>query len=122
MEIENSTPEQVQSIEQIQLPNSSGVLAMGIISLVCFCCLPAGIAGITLGILAIVIGNKALKIYASEPEKYTEKSFKNTKAGRVCGIIGLAIGGIWLIGVLIYLSVIGWALGTLITTMPWDMM
>lgn len=120
MEIENTDP--VQDIEKIQLPNSSGVLAMGIISLVCFCCLPAGVAGITLGILALVIGNKALKLYAADPEKYTEKSYKNTKAGRICGIIGLSIGGIWLIGVLIYLSVIGWAIGTLITTMPWDMM
>lgn len=122
METENSTTEKAQNIEQIQLPNSNGILAMGIISLVCFCCLPAGIAGITLGILALVIGNKALKLYAIEPQKYTEKSYKNAKAGRICGIIGLSLGGLWLVGVLIYLSVIGWAIGTVLTTMPWDMM
>lgn len=111
-----------QETNQIQIPNSSGILAMGIISLVCFCCLPAGIVGITLGILAIVFGNKALKLYDIAPEKYTDKSFKNVKAGRVCGIIGLSIGGLSLVGILIYLSVIGWAIGTLLTTMPWDMM
>ena len=105
---------------QIQLTNATGVLVMGILSIVCFCCLAAGLIGIVLGILAIVLGNKALQEYAQAPEKYTEKSYKNTKAGRVCGIIGVSLGGLWIIGVLAYLSAIGWALGTIFSTLPWD--
>lgn len=114
-----ATPITVQ--EPIQVPNSSGILAMGILSIVCFCCLAAGVIGITLGILALVLGNKALKLYNENPSLYTETSFKNAKAGRVCGIIGLSIGAVWFVGILIYLSIIGWALGTVLTTMPWEM-
>lgn len=105
---------------QIQLTNSTGVLVMGIFSIVCFCCLAAGIFGITLGILALVLGNKAIKEYLTSPEKYTEQSYKNVKAGRICGIIGLSIGGLYLIGILIYLSIIGWAIGGVLSTIPWD--
>ncbi len=119
MENQETVQNSSQSV-QMQLPNSTGVLVMGIISIVCFCCLAAGLVGITLGVLALVLGNKALKEYAATPEKYTEKSFKNAKAGRVCGIIGLSIGGLWLIGILIYLSIVGWAIGTVLSTMPWD--
>jgi len=106
---------------KIQLPNSTGILAMGIISIVCFCCLAAGLVGITLGILALVMGNKALKEYAVSPEKYTEKSYKNAKSGRICGIIGLSIGGLWIMAVLAFLSAVGWAVGTVLSTMPWDL-
>ena len=124
--MENETTNQQEKTEtrqvaQIQLPNSSGVLAMGIISIVCFCCLAAGLVGITLGILAIVLGNKAIILYEANPDQYTQQSYKNTKAGRVCGIIGLSVGGIWLIGILIYLSIIGWAIGTIFSILPWNM-
>lgn len=119
MENENNT--QITPQQRMQLPNSTGVLVMGILSIVCFCCLAAGIIGITLGILAIVLGNKAVKMYNQNPELYTEVSFKNAKAGRVCGIVGLSIGSIWIVGILIYLSVIGWAIGTVLSTMPWDL-
>ena len=117
--------EQVQeqnTLNQIQLTNSTGVLVMGILSIVCFCCLAAGIIGITLGILALILGNKAINEYQDNPNNYTLKSYKNAKAGRICGIIGLSLGGLWIIGILIYLSIIGWAVGTLLTTMPWDVM
>lgn len=106
---------------QIQLPNSTGILVMGIISIVCFCCLASGIIGITLGILALVLGNKAIKEYEENPQKYTEKSYKNAKSGRVCGIVGLSLGSIWVVGFIIYLSIIGWAIGAALTTMPWEM-
>jgi hypothetical protein len=102
------------------LPNSSGILAMGIISIVSFCCcLPSGIVGITLGILAIVLGKKALAEYSQNQGLYTEQSFKNAKAGRICGIIGICLGGIWLLGIIIYLSVVGFVFGTLLSGFPW---
>ncbi len=117
MENESAT----QIMNQQQLPNSTGVLVMGILSIVCFCCLAAGLVGITLGILAIVLGNKAIKMYQENPGMFTESSFKNAKAGKVCGIIGLSIGSLWIVGVLIYLSIVGWAIGAILTTMPWDL-
>lgn len=116
--------EQVQeqpTLQQVQLTNSTGILIMGIISIVCFCCLAAGLVGITLGILAIIFGNKAIKEYNDNPARYTIKSYKNANAGRICGIIGLSIGGLWIIGVLAYLSAFGWAIGSILSTMPWDM-
>ncbi len=121
MEIENPSTEQVQNLEQIQLPNSSGVLAMGIISIVGFCCI-GGLVGVTLGIIALVLGNNAIKEYSDNPEKFTEKSYKNAKSGRVCAIIGICLSGIMFIGFLIKLSVLGFAFGTLLKTMPWEMM
>lgn len=120
--MEQQEPIQQQTeLNQLQLPNSTGVLVMGILSIVCFCCLAAGLIGITLGILALVLGNKAIKEYTASPEKYTEKSFKNAKAGRICGIVGLSLGGLWIIVALAYLSAIGWAIGTFLSTMPWEM-
>jgi len=122
--MENNTTNQDQSqiIQQTQLPNSSGVLVMGILSLVSFCCVATGILSLVLGILALVQGNNALKLYNLNPSLYTDKSLKNTKAGRTCGIIGLCLGGLSIVGLLIYLSIVGWALGSILATMPWNMM
>ncbi|HAN00871.1 MAG TPA: hypothetical protein DCQ26_19950 [Marinilabiliales bacterium] len=116
---ENPTIE-TQPLMKSQLPNATAVLVMGIISIVCFCCLAAGILGITLGIIAVVLGHKAIQEYHSYPEKYTEGSYKNAKAGKVCGIIGLSLGGLWLIGILIYLSIVGWVIGAIFTALPWE--
>lgn len=105
-----------------ELPNSTAVLVMGIISLVCFCCIASGIAGIILAIVGLTMANKALKIYAENPEIYTEKSYKNTKAGRVCAIIGICLGGVWVIGVAIYLSIVGFAVLASLFSIPFDTM
>lgn len=83
---------------QTPLPNSIGVLVMGIISL-----LPCSIVSIVLGIIAIVMGNAGLREYNSNPGKYTESSYKNLKAGRICGMIGTII---WSCFLLIYLVVL----------------
>ena len=115
--MENTTIEQ-KSVQKKVLPNATGVLVLGICSLaLCWC---YGIVGIILGIIALVLGNKAKKMYEENPELYTESSFKNMKAGRTCGIIGLCIGGAYLLVVIIYLLVIGAALGTFFTSMPWE--
>ena len=115
--MENTTIEQ-KSVQKKVLPNATGVLVLGICSLaLCWC---YGIVGIVLGIIALVLGNKAKKLYEENPELYTESSFKNMKAGRTCGIIGLCIGGAYLLIVIIYLLIVGVALGTFFTQMPWD--
>lgn len=75
-----------------QLPNATAALVLGIVSIaLCWC---YGIVGLITGIIAVVIGSKAMKAHALEPGRYTEGSFKNAQAGKVCGIIGLALSAL----------------------------
>jgi hypothetical protein len=99
------------TINQIQqnLPNATGALVLGILSIVfCFC---YGLIGIILGIIGLVMANKALKIYSSSPETYTESSHKNVKAGRICSIIGLCLSSLYIVVIIIYVAVLGAAIG-----------
>jgi len=99
---------------QQALPNATGVLVLGILSIVfCFC---YGIIGTILGIIGIVMASKANKLYLSSPESYTESSYKNMKAGKICAIIGTCISGIYLLIMLVYIAFVG----TMLTAMPWD--
>ena len=103
-----------QSINYKQdLPNATGVLVMGILSIVfCFC---YGLIGLVLGIIAIVLANKANRLYLENPTAYTESSYKNMKAGKVCAIIGLCLSSLYLVIFIIYISIIG----TFLTALPW---
>lgn len=77
---------------QQDVPNAMAALILGICSLV-FCGL-----GPILGTIAIVLSGKGKKEYEANPTMYKESSFKNLKAGRVCGIIGLVVGGlVWIL-------------------------
>ena len=77
--------ENTQVHSQQNLPNSTGVLVLGILSIVfCFC---YGLIGMVLGIIAIVLGNKANKLYNENPTTYSESSYKNMKAGKVCELL-----------------------------------
>jgi len=109
----------INQVEQIQLPNATGILVMGILSIVGFCCF-AGLIGVVFGVLAVVLGVKAQKEYNEKPEKYTLKSYNNANAGKICGIIGLSLSGIFVVWFIIKLSLVGWAIGALLSTMPWD--
>lgn len=110
--------EPVKTIVQEPVPNSVGVLVMGIISIVtCWC---YGLVGITLGIIALVLASKAKKLYAETPEKYTEASYKNLKAGRVCAIIGTSLSGLYLLIIFVYILILGTAFTTAFSTLPWQ--
>jgi hypothetical protein len=100
----------------ITLPNSVGVLVLGIISIaLCWC---YGIVGLTTGIIALILGGRGKKLYAANPEAYTLASFKNLKAGWICAIVGTCLSALYVIVVVIYIVVVGVAL----TTMPWHML
>ena len=108
-------PQYTQPFGQQPLPNATGVLVLGIISIVgCFC---YGIVGLVTGIISIVLSSKANKLYLANPALYTEASFKNMKAGRVCAIIGTCLSAIYLVIVIIWIAIVGAAL----TSMPWEM-
>ncbi len=99
---------------QQQLPNATAVLVLGIISIVgCFC---YGLVGLILGIIALVLAGKANTLYQQNPGNYTEASFKNLKAGKVCAIIGTCLSALYFIILVIYIAFIG----TVLTAMPWS--
>ena len=101
---------------QQQLPNATAILVLGIISIVgCFC---YGLPGLVCGIIALVLSGKATTLYKENPSLYTEASFKNMKAGKVCAIIGLSLSALTVIIVIIELVIFG----AMLNAMPWEMM
>ncbi len=101
---------------QQQLPNSTTVLVLGIISIAtCWCW---GIVGVTLGIIALVLSAKDKKLYKINPSNYTEGSYKNLNAGYICALIGTILSGLYLLFILIYFFIIGAA----ISLAPWQNM
>ena len=76
---------EIMEMKKKDLPNATAVLVLGILSLVfCWC---YGFVGLVLGILAV--GPR--RAYLEHPEEYTEASYKNLSAGRVCGIVGICV-------------------------------
>jgi hypothetical protein len=78
--------------QQIKLPNSGGILTLGILSIVL-----AGGIGIILAIIALAMSGGAMNTYRANPQMYTESSMKKVKAGRTCAIIGLCLVGLVII-------------------------
>lgn len=101
---------------QRQLPNSTTVLVLGIISIAtCWCW---GVVGVTLGIIALVLSAKDKKLYKANPADFTESSYKNLNAGYICALIGTILSGLYLLFLLIYFFIIGAA----ISLTPWQNM
>jgi hypothetical protein len=72
----------------MQLPNATATLVLGILSIViCFIC----------GIIALVISNKDMALYRTNPELYSAASYNNIKAGRICAIIGIVLQAVAII-------------------------
>lgn len=80
---------------QEAVPNSTAALVLGIISIAT--CWLYGVPGIICGIIALILANNGSKAYNANPEKYTASSMNNLKAGRICGIIGLILSGLFII-------------------------
>lgn len=90
-------------MEKQKLPNSTLILVFGILSILTCCCY--GVIGLVLGVVAIVLANKATKIYAENPEEYT--GFSNVKTGRILAIIGVVLNVCYLIAVIYFYATIG---------------
>ena len=89
-------------MEKRNLPNGTAVLVLGILSIVTCCCY--GFIGLTLGIIAVVLANKDLKLYKESPELYL--NYKNLNIGRILGVVGIVLSGIALI-LYVYLYSLG---------------
>lgn len=90
-------------MEKQQLPNSTLILVFGILSIVTCCCY--GIIGLPLGIIALVMANKATAVYAANPELYT--GFQNVKTGKILAIIGIVLNTIYLLYAIWLIATIG---------------
>ena len=91
-------------MEKQQLPQATTSLILGILSIVT--CICYGIIGLPLGIVAYILGRKALRNYSENPEAYRLEG--NAAAGQILGAIGIVINVIYLILVIYVLSLIGW--------------
>lgn len=76
-----------------QLPNAVTVLILGIMSIVAAFCY--GFFGVVLGIIALVISKNDMRLHRENPGEYD--GYPNLSAGRVCAIIGLSLGALFLI-------------------------
>lgn len=87
---------------------------LGILSIVfCFC---YGFVGVILGIIGLVLANKATQLYEQNPGVYNQSSYGNAKAGRITSIIGLVLS----ILVLVYFIFFFVMLGSIIHDLPWQ--
>jgi len=88
------------------LPNSTVALILGILSIPACCCYGLGLI---FGIIAWVLSAADIKKYNLNPSNYSISSYKNTKAGKVCGIIGSILSLLYIICLVAMLIFFGWA-------------
>lgn len=112
MEEYNPQPNQPYNGMQQPLPNATVSLILGILSIPACC--GYGITGLILGIVAIVLGNKDARLYMANPEMYTVASYNNSKAGKICGIIGVVLGSLYVLIIILVIAMFG----TMILTDP----
>lgn len=97
-----------------KIPNSIGVLVLGICSIFpgCIC---YGLPGIVCAIIALSLAQKANLVYQGNPRAYSLGSYNNLKAGKICAIIGLCTSVLFLLIIIIYFII----LGAVLTNLPW---
>jgi hypothetical protein len=83
------------------LPNSTAVLVLGILSIVCSCFF----AGLVLGIIGLVLSKKGRLMYKENPGLY--EGYSNLNAGYIMSIIGTCLGGLYVIYWLIVVAILG---------------
>lgn len=72
------------------IPNASGVLTLGILSILSLCCC-GPFLGPILAIIALFLVPKAKREYNANPKLYKSASYGSLKAGQICAIIGLSL-------------------------------
>jgi hypothetical protein len=90
-----------------QLPNAVAVLVLGICSIVINC---YGV-GLILGIIGLALSSQGRKMYKENASVY--EGWGSLNAGFIMSIIGVVIGGLWIIFWIIWVAVIGGTLFSL---------
>ena len=104
--MENTTQPQKENIfsnQRTMLPNATAVLVLGICSIVFSCFF----VGAILGIIGLVLGAKAKKVYNASPAIY--EGYGQLNAGYIMSIIGTCLGGLYLIYWIIWVIILGTA-------------
>jgi hypothetical protein len=117
----DDNPDLAEPNHQLQnLPNTNIVLVLGILSILCIVRVFVGseefwvgsilvgtehiaLGGVICGIISLVLARKGRKMYKVSLTSYSLQSFQKLRMGRVCSIIGLTIGGLFLLFIMIYL-------------------
>lgn len=87
------------------LPNATASLVLGIVAIVgAFC---YGILGVICGIIGLILANKDRKAYRAAPELYSASSYSTSNSGRICSMIGLILGALFLIIMIFYFIFFG---------------
>ena len=94
---------------RVALPNASAVLVLGIISIV-GCCCSYGVVGVVCAIIALVLAKSANDLYVSNPQQYTQSSYQNMNAGKVCAWIGLIPSILYVVFMIYLISILGFAM------------
>ncbi|ASS48806.1 MAG: hypothetical protein A3D31_06310 [Candidatus Fluviicola riflensis] len=102
--LDNRSSNQGGGFQSSNVPNASATLVLGIISIAT--CWLYGIPGIVCGIIALVLHKKDKMIHATDPQRY-ESSFKTSKAGFICAVIGTSLSAFWILYVIIMLVFVG---------------
>ena len=98
------------------LPNANLIMVLGILSIFLCWWHFVSLAGIVLGIIALVLARKETILYYTNPAGYTISSLNNVKTGRICAIIGL------IISIIVFLLVSLFLIGFLATLPFWGML
>ena len=64
--------------------------------------------------------NRSIEAYERNPKAYTQGSFKNVNAGRICGIIGIVLNAAIIMFGIIMLIVMGAGLTEFLQDFPWE--
>lgn len=93
---------------QIDIPNATLILVLGIIS-IAGCCCTYGTIGIVCGIIALVLSKTATALYVADPQKYTESSYKTVNTGKICAWIGLIPSVLYILLMVFLIATLGFA-------------
>ncbi|MDR3218330.1 MAG: hypothetical protein LBU22_05010 [Dysgonamonadaceae bacterium] len=91
---------------QVSLPNSTLILVFGILAIPA-CCFYG--FGIVFAIIALVLAKSSVEQYLVSPEKFSENSYSNIKAGKICAWIGLSLSAVYLILIIAFIVIFGFA-------------
>ncbi|WP_298064468.1 CCC motif membrane protein [uncultured Rikenella sp.] len=89
------------------VPNAVAVLVLGILSIVTSC----WFVGLILGIVGLALSGKGRQAYLAAPDAYTGYGMLN--AGRVMSIIGICIGGLYILYIIVLVGIVGVGFGVL---------
>ncbi len=102
----NPSFNQFGGMAEQNLPNSTIALIFGILSIPACCCYGLGLV---FGIIAWILAGKDIKQYKLNFGAYSISSYKNAKAGKICGIIGVVLSALYIIACVALISYFGWA-------------